>query len=182
MEGPRRLPARHPGLSRTGRSRQTPTYTAAVSGRSRHTPCVRGISSQRTLESVGGGTAAVLPASSGSLGPTPPPPSPPRRRASPSSRRDVSAAPGECASPAGPRRPLPQGPPRGIPPPPHSRSQPTDPHKPASPRAAPRAPGGGREGAGAGITKRRARPGGEIFVKPSLLRTAEKGALPYSQS
>ena len=53
MEGPRRLPARHTRLSRTGRRGQTPTYTAAVSGRSRHTPCARGISSQRTLESVG---------------------------------------------------------------------------------------------------------------------------------
>lgn len=135
-----------------------------------------------TGESVGGGTAAVPPASSGSPSPTPPPPSPPRRRASPSSRRGASAAPGECASPAGPRRPLPQGPPRGIPPPPHSGSQPRDPYKPTSLRAAPRAPGGGWEGAGAGITKRRARPGGEFLVKPSLSRTAEKGALPYSQS
>lgn len=54
----------------------------------------------------------------------------------------------------GPLCPLPEGPPGEIPPPPHLGPLPRVPSKRASAGAEQRAPGGGGEGAGAGITKR----------------------------
>lgn len=71
MEGSRRFPARRPGLCRPG---QTSAYTAAVSGRSPYTSCARGISSQRTRESVSGEVGRRLFSASLRLGrphPTP---------------------------------------------------------------------------------------------------------------
>lgn len=71
------------------------------------------------------------------------PPPPQRHGAFGSSRRG-----------GGPLRPLPEGPPRGISTPPHLGPLPGVPGQPASAGGEQRAPGGGGEGAGAGITKR----------------------------
>lgn len=84
--------------------------------------------------------------------------------------------------PGGHLRPSPSGPPRGIPPLPHLRPPP---RSPTSRRRREQRSGrreGGREEAGAGITKPRAWPGGDILIKPTLSRRQKRGYSPCTQS